>query len=158
MENAEKLEHAIATLKEQHSKISKWIFWGGSIPEKILKNHTTKYAPVKSDEKILFMVNKKTGFGFSCLLVTDKFVYYKCLKDAFLSSLIPIVEKGIIPLSKIESMSIGEHDHCYGTAYIGHQLVINGQVKGLLRMGGGVFYDEDLIDNLTQLFNALTRK
>ena len=64
----------------------------------------------------------------------------------------------MIPLSEIESMAIGDHDICFGSAYTGHKLLVNGQVKGLLRMGGGMEYDETLIDELTQIFNALTEK
>ena len=51
-------------------------------------------------------------------------------------------------------MSIGKTDHCYGSSYEGHQLLINGKVVGLIRMGGGMGADEDMITELPQIFKA----
>lgn len=49
-------------------------------------------------------------------------------------------------------------DTCLGSAYIGHVLMINEQKSGLVRMGGKVFSDNDMIsfiNNLSkQLFEA----
>lgn len=163
MTTSEKLEKAIAMLKEQHRELSKNLYLEGNIPDKVLERHTKWYAPIGSDEKVLFVVNYKIPgtagkYGWTGMLVTDKAVYYRCLKNSFFSSLVAIAQTGIIPLSEIESMAIGDHDICFGTAYTGHKLLVNGQVKGLLRMGGGMEYDEKLIDELTQIFNDLTEK
>lgn len=160
MTTSEKLEKAIAMLKEQHRELSKNPYLEGNIPDKVLERHTKWYAPIGSDEKVLFVVNYKIPgtagkYGWTGMLVTDKAVYYRCLKNSFFSSLVAIAQTGIIPLSEIESMAIGDHDICFGTAYTGHKLLVNGQVKGLLRMGGGMEYDEKLIDDLSYIFSAL---
>lgn len=77
--------------------------------------------------------------------------------DTFLSSLTLNRSRKIIPLNEINTISIGEHDHCYGTSYEGHQLIINGKVVGLIRMGTSIEYDEDMINELTEIFNALNK-
>ena len=59
MTTSEKLEKAIAMLKEQHRELSKNLYLEGNIPDKVLERHTKWYAPVKSDEKVLFVVNYK---------------------------------------------------------------------------------------------------
>ena len=87
-------------------------------------------------------------------MITDKTLYYKCTKDSFLSGLVALSSKGIIPLEQVHTISIGHHDTCFGTAYVGHQLVINNEVMGLLRMGGSIEYDEKAISQLTHIFKA----
>lgn len=162
MTSLEKLDNTIALLKEQHRELSKNLYLEGNIPDKVLERHTKWYAPVKSDEKVLFAVNYKIPgtvgkYGWTGMLVTDKSIYYRCLKNSFFSSLVAIAQTGIIPLAEIESIAIGDHDTCFGTAYTGHKLLVNGQVKGLLRMGGGIEYDEKLIDDLSYIFSALKK-
>ena len=92
------------------------------------------------------------GYGWTGILITDKNIYYRLLKDAFWSSVIAIPNKGRIAMGQVFSMQIGNHDGCLGTAYIGHQLLVNGKVLGLLRMGGAIEFDEKLIDILRGLF------
>ena len=63
--------------------------------------------------------------------------------------------KGEIPLKQIHNIAIGRHDACIGTAYVGHQLLINGKNMGLLRMGGSVEFNEKAINELSIIFNKL---
>ena len=79
---------------------------------------------------------------------------YKCTKDSFLSGLIAFSSKGTLPLDQVQSIAIGNHDACFGTAYVGHQLVINNEVMGLLRMGGGIEFDNKAISQLNHIFKA----
>lgn len=95
------------------------------------------------------------GYGWSGLLITDKNVYYRCIKDTFWASLVASSNKGTIPLEQVVSIRIGAHDHCFGTAYIGHQLLINNNNVGLLRMGGSMEYDDKAIDELNQIFSNI---
>ena len=45
MTTSEKLEKAIAMLKEQHRELSKNLYLEGNIPDKVLERHTKWYAP-----------------------------------------------------------------------------------------------------------------
>ncbi len=81
-------------------------------------------------------------------------LYYKCTKDSFLSGLIAFSSKGIVPLDKVQTIAIGNHDTCFGTAYVGHQLVINNEIMGLLRMGGRIEFDDKAISQLNHIFKA----
>jgi hypothetical protein len=94
------------------------------------------------------------GYGWTGLMITDKTLYYKCTKDSFLSGLVALSSKGIIPLEQVHTIAIGHHDTCFGTAYVGHQLVINNEIMGLLRMGGGIEFDDKAISQLTHIFKA----
>ena len=90
-------------------------------------------------------------------VVTDKKVYWARLRpDTAAAGLTGIVGKitGNCALAELTQAAIGEHDHCFGSAYMGHQLLINGKVVGLLRMGGGLEYDERAIEYLNALFNS----
>lgn len=85
--------------------------------------------------------------------VTDKKIYYKCIKYSFWSGLVALSDKGEFSLDQVHSVSIGDCDHCFGTAYIGHQLLVNGQNLGILRMGGGMEWDEKAIEELNIIFS-----
>lgn len=63
--------------------------------------------------------------------------------------------EGCCELQGLQHLEIAEQDNCIGTAYIGHQLKINDTIVGLVRMGTGVEYDENIVNYLNNLFNAL---
>lgn len=76
------------------------------------------------------------------------------MKDSFLSGLVALSDKGSLPLSEVSSLAIGHHDHAFGSAYLGHQLIVNDRVVGLLRMGGSIFFDETAIEELGAIFQS----
>ncbi len=154
------LTEAIKTFKESHQQKSESVFLTSEITEKVLNLHKGRYAQMGNGETPLLAVNKKIvgtmgGYGWSGLLITDKKVYYKCVKDSFICGLIALSSTGEINLDNVSSIRIADHDHCFGTAYIGHQLVINGNVVGLLRMGGSMEFDEKAIGELNQIFSSI---
>lgn len=156
---AERLARAVKAYADSHRAKSKSVFLMDDVRD-VVDLHKRRYAAVSPDERLLLAVNKSItgcvgGYGWSGLLVTDRKVYWRCLRDSFFSSLIARSVKGEMPLEAVKSMAIGKHDHCYGTNYVGHQLVVNGKVVGLLRMGGGILYDEDAINELSDIFKAL---
>ena len=55
----------------------------------------------------------------------------------------------------LKPIQIGERDRYYGTSYNGHNLVINGEEYGLIRMAKAIEYDETLIKYCNQLFTKL---
>jgi len=155
-------ENLIKAIKdyERHAlPISKNIFTGNNITAELIEKHCNRYGINCQEEQPLLIVNDSIvgsfgGYGWTGLMITDKTLYYKCTKDSFLSGLVALSSKGIIPLEQVHTIAIGHHDTCFGTAYVGHQLVINNEVMGLLRMGGSIEYDEKAINQLTHIFKA----
>ena len=66
--------------------------------------------------------------------------------------------KGSVRFGDIKTMEIAEHDTCYGTAYVGHELRINDKTVGYVRMGTGISLDEKAIVFLNSLFNDMALK
>lgn len=155
-------ENLIKAIKdyERHAlPISKNIFTGNNITAELIEKHCNRYGITCQEEQPILIVNDSIvgsfgGYGWTGLMITDKTLYYKCTKDSFLSGLVALSSKGIIPLEQVHTIAIGHHDTCFGTAYVGHQLVINNEVMGLLRMGGSIEYDEKAISQLTHIFKA----
>ena len=155
----EKLIKAIKDYERHALPISKNVFTGNNITAELIEKHCNRYGINCQEEQPLLIVNDSIvgsfgGYGWTGLMITDKTLYYKCTKDSFLSGLIALSSKGIIPLEQVHTIAIGHHDTCFGTAYVGHQLVINNEVMGLLRMGGSIEYDEKAISQLTHIFKA----
>ena len=155
----EKLIKAIKDYERHALPISKNVFTGDNITAELIEKHCNRYGINCQEEQPLLIVNDSIvgsfgGYGWTGLMITDKTLYYKCTKDSFFSGLVALSSKGIIPLEQVHTISIGHHDTCFGTAYVGHQLVINNEVMGLLRMGGSIEYDEKAISQLTHIFKA----
>ena len=155
----EKLIKAIKDYERHALPISKNVFTGDNITAELIEKHCNRYGINCQGEQPILIVNDSIvdsfgGYGWTGLMITDKTLYYKCTKDSFLSGLVALSSKGIIPLEQVHTIAIGHHDTCFGTAYVGHQLVINNEVMGLLRMGGGIEYDEKAISQLTHIFKA----
>ena len=156
----EKLLKAIQTYINSHQVKSKYVFLLDEINGAVLDRHKKLYAHVTTDEKPLLAVNNKIigvvgGYGWSGLLITDKKLYYKCTVDKFWASIIALANKGEMPLESIRKIAIGESDGCFGTSYIGHRLIINKKTVGLLRMGGAITWNDETINELTQIFKQL---
>lgn len=104
--------------------------------------------------KHLGKVLDKTRMG--TMILTDKKLYWARLRpDTVAAGITGIVGNisGSVELSELRQAVIGEHDHCFGNGYMGHQLVVNGNNLGLLRMGFGIEYDEKAIAFLNALFD-----
>ena len=155
----EKLIKAIKDYERHALPISKNVFTGDNITAELIEKHCNRYGINCQGEQPILIVNDSIvgsfgGYGWTGLMITDKTLYYKCTKDSLFSGLVALSSKGIIPLEQVHTIAIGHHDTCFGTAYVGHQLVINNEVMGLLRMGGSIEYDEKAISQLTHIFKA----
>lgn len=154
------ISDTLSNLELQNFKISKYIYWGERLTYKILNSHKKHYADISDDEKVLFVLNDINSImmvGFKVgIVVTDKNLYYRSLKDSFVAGLIPEYYSGRIPLNSIKDISIGRHDIGFGTSYNGHQLIVNGKIIGIVRMGEGYTYDDATIDTLTYIFNCIS--
>jgi len=125
--------------------------------------HRSKYLATEPGEQVLLLLNKGplAFFGvplnmFSGIALTTTRLHYCTIKNSIFAGVVPSRgQMGAIPLAQLQSVRIGEHDTSYGTAYVGHELVINGQPRGLVRMGTGIQYDDDAIVFLNELFELL---
>ena len=158
----ENLKKTILEYIAQYSTNSDYVFNHTKLTPKIVEKHRKRYAQILNDEIPLLAVNDTIvgtirGYAWSGLIITNKKLHYKCIKDSFFSGLMALSNKGCIPLDDIHSIELGKHDRCFGTAYVGHQLIINGKVMGLLRMGGNVLFDENAITDLSALFHRFNK-
>ena len=159
LEKTNNFEKAVLTYIQTAPK-NESIFTGSDITDDLIKNHS--YCLLIEGEKPLIVINKCKWSLFSGkptgMVITNKGIHYQVLKNSFFTSLTALFTKPITGFQSIETIyhfQIGEHDTCYGTAYIGHVLMINEQKLGLLRMGSKVFLDEEMISFINNLSQKL---
>lgn len=162
MENSNKLENAIREFDLNYNgKKSLNISVLESITQEHLNFHIKKLdLLLQSDEKPLLMLNLKKGirlYGFSGFLITDKKIHFSLLKRSYFAAYFPRKDKSLLPVKLVDvnSFQIGKHDSCAGTTYVGHDLVINNQSLGLVRLGFGLLYDEEALNYINGLSRDL---
>ncbi|MCG6191373.1 hypothetical protein [Maribellus maritimus] len=130
------------------------------ITEKQIHFHKSKlHLNLDRDEKPLVLVNTKKGvrlYGFSGFVLTNKKIHFSLTKRFYFASFLPLSEKPRkLNLESIDSFQIGEHDSCFGSTYVGHDLVINEKTLGLVRLGFGLMYDEEALVYINELSKFL---
>lgn len=153
-----KLEQAIAVYIASRQKKFKSIYLiGDTLSSGIVEKH--KYASVARDEKVLLVVNKiyrwlypLSGFG---IVLTDKFLYYRLQKMSLhaYETLFRKKPTGIIPLTSIKSLMIGDEVRTVDGSYFGHELIVNGQKIGLLPFTG-TFKTDEIANELKQILKV----
>ena len=151
------LKEAIVAYIQNTPLQTKNILVKPDITSVILENYKLT---IDQEEEPLVILYKTAPFGMisTKILITDKKIYFKAIPDSFWTSLFVYFMKpiqGFCEIQGLEYLEVAEHDTCYGTAYIGHQLKINNQVVGLVRMGARTLYDEHALYYLNGLFNYL---
>ena len=150
--------------KMSHNQvISKSLLFSDAITQEKLSKHS-KYVQLEQGEKPLFMVNVRVFlWGLTTgLLVTDRNVYYQCMKikKLFRGLTMPLSSKirGKLALNDLNEISLGDFVIGSGTdtSYLGHRLLLNGTVIGTLVLGKGLTFDSNLVENLRQLFKAMS--
>lgn len=153
-----KFEKAIAVyIASRQQKFKSIYLIGDNLSSEIVKTH--KYAPIKKGEQVLLVVNKIyrwlypiSGFG---IVLTDSFLYYR-LQKMSLHAYETIFRKkpaGIIPLTSIKSISIGEEVRTVDGSYFGHELFVNGQKIGLLPFIS-TFKTDEIANELRQILKV----
>lgn len=148
------IESTITNYINQTTNNSDSIITGQNLTDEIIKQSGMTY---KDGEKPLLLLYKKSLIYDlkTRILLTNKRIYFKALPDSIWTGLTcNFVKKieGCCELQGLQHLEIAEQDNCIGTAYIGHQLKINDTIVGLVRMGTGVEYDENIINYLNNLF------
>ena len=155
---SERLAESIKNYVSSHQKKYNTIFLADyNLDDKIIAGHK-KYAAVKSDEKVLMAVNKIILYPFSGMgiLITDRFLYYRLVDGN--SNAVPIISlfkgkpTGIIPLSSIKNIKIGDSIMTLGGQYYGDEFFVNGKRLGLLPFTG--FAQDGMKDELRQIFKV----
>ena len=125
-------------------------------------HNESKMKPKDGEIPLLLCYKKHLMYDLKTrILITDKRIYFKALPDTCWVGLTCNFAKkieGNCEIYGLNYLEIAEHYHCIGTAYVGHQLKINNEVVGLIRMGTGIEYDEEAIKYLNGLFNELANK
>ena len=157
--NSSNIEAVITNYINETTGKPDCILTGDNLTSQVIEQSGMKY---KEEEKPLLLLYKKSlMFDLKTrILITNKRIYFKALPDSFWTGLTcNFVKKieGCCELQGLQHLEIAEHDHCIGSAYIGHQLKINNIVVGLVRMGTGIEYDEKLIDYLNNLFLLISK-
>jgi len=113
-------------------------------------------------EEIYLIVHGKLWMGFpgwkaGGFALTNFGLHFDTHKDGFFSPILflPQGPKGFINYQDLKSIQIADHDRCYGTEYYGHNLVVNGEMYGLIRFSRHILYDEPVIKYCNQLFAKL---
>jgi len=133
------------------------------ITEKQISFHVRKlHLVLDRDEKPLLVLNTKPGvrlYGFTGFVITNKKIHFSLTKRFFFASIFPIGEKPrSLKLESIDSFQIGEHDSCMGTTYVGHDLLVNKQALGLVRLGFKLTYDDKALKYINDLSMFLFEK
>ena len=143
---------AINVFLHSHQEKSKKVFLLDEIPEAVLKRHQKQYADIAPGEQVLLVANDwklTVGMNITGLVVTEKYVYFKCLEDSDYSELSGKMYKGKIPVDSVTAMSV---DDC-ATAHRGSgsfcKLTVNGKDMGLL-----LFSDDNAANELDFIFKA----
>jgi len=130
------------------------------ITEKQINFHIKKlHLTLDNEEKPLLILNTKKGvrlYAFTGFVLTNKKLHFLLTKRSFFASIIPLSEKPRqLELEAIDSFQIGEHDSCFGSTYVGHDLRINDQTLGLVRLGYSLEYDEKALKYINELSKYL---
>lgn len=175
LKEAKKCKHCGEWLKEKTEKVSIMQLIENYISNNILNSDCINVGVNLTNEKIseskisynheekplLLLYKKSLLYDLKTrILITDKKIYYKALPDSFWTGITCNFCKkieGYFELQNVNQLSIADHDHCIGTAYVGHQLKINNTVVGLIRMGTNVEYDENAISYLNDLFEQILK-
>ncbi len=134
------------------------IWWLDQIKNEYIEKHIKAYLNITSDEKILLLLNKGAMLGnvFTGLVITNICIHFCTLKKSFFTGILPWFfkgERGKANISGLKSLEIAEHDTCFGNAYVGHELRINDEILGYVRMGTNIVMDDKAIAFLNALFN-----
>jgi len=117
----------------------------------------------KADHPICYIGGKLPLWGdlpiHRCtgMLITADGIFFKTLKDSFFASIFFLSgDTGFISKNDLVSISIGRSDGCFGSEYMGHQILINNEVMGLIRFSNGMVWDDNSLVFAQTLFEEIT--
>ncbi len=80
------LKRSIEKCLSSGKETSKKVYTAGTITDELFEKHCSRYANGAQDECPILIVNNKIagsykGYSWSGLMITNKALYYKCIKD-----------------------------------------------------------------------------
>ena len=157
--NVDLTDVIISFIKDCGLPKSKNIYCLNTISAEYLNKHKKFYLRMDADEIPLVMLNRRSILGlFTGLVITNKCIHFITFKNSFFTSVCPWLfkgPKGKAFINQLDLLEIAELDTCLGYTYMGHQLKINNEVIGLIRIGMGVLPDEKALAFLNGLFDYL---
>lgn len=142
---------------------SKNLYLNDGTHNEVIELHKKYMTNLAADETILAVVNYKVlggvlgRFGWSGICITDCFLHCYLIQNNILAGVWPKPVKFRVPFSALTSVSIGDEDGCIGTGYVGHELLLNGQTCGFLRLGTSVVPDTSLKEQLNEVFTKILK-
>ena len=93
----------------------------------------------------------------SGIALTNYGLHFYTLRDSFFTTMMmyPWGAYGFVNFDDLKSLQFGDSDSCCGNQYEGHQLIVNDEVMGIVRMSNGLVYDEPAIVYCNQLFQRM---
>ena len=143
---------AINVFAHSHQDKSKKIFLLDGIPEAVLKRHQKQYADIAPGEQVLLVANDwkiTVGMNITGLVVTEKYVYFRCLEDSDYSELSGKMYKGKIPVDSVTAVSVDDRTTTHRGSGSLCKLTVNGKDIGLL-----LFSDDNAANELDFIFKA----
>jgi len=115
----------------------------------------TKSLELQKDESAILLICARGDQGG--IAFTNFGLHFTTRQDGFFSPflLMPKGYCGFINYEDLKSFQIAYSDKCYGTNYFGHNLVVNKEEMGLVRMGLGITWDEPVIKFINNLSLAM---
>ena len=156
----DRLMAAINAFRNSHLTKTKTVLLFDDISKNALDRHKRIYADVGPDELPILAVNAlkmaMTGLTNSTgLLITDQFLYFKCLKDKSYSEMTGATLKGKIPLSDIVEVRADNNVEASHRAGEYINLTVNGNKIGSLLLEVGMLtLIDDVSDELNWIFRA----
>lgn len=141
---------AINVFAHSHQDKSKKIFLLDEIPGAVLKRHQAQYADIAPGEQVLLVANDwKVTVIVTGFVVTEKYLYFRCLDDSDYSEASGKVCKGKIPVYSVIGLSVGDCTTSHRVPGCLFKLTVNDKDLGLLN-----FSDDEAADELNFIFNA----
>lgn len=156
----DRLMAAINAFRNSHLTKTKTVLLFDDISKNVLDRHKRIYADVGPDEVPILAVNAlkmaMTGLTTTTgLLITDRFLYFKCLKDKSYSEMTGATLKGKIPLSDIVEVRADNNVEASHRAGEYINLTVNGNKIGSLLLEVGMLtLIDDVSDELNWIFRA----
>lgn len=145
------------------------IYQGESLKDSEDSAFRKKYLSLHEGEEIychIGMCTKNPLFRFSNLsnyglVITNFGIHFNCGKDHFLAGMLmfPRGGNGFINYDDLTSLEFDElMVGTFGTSYDGHQLYINKESMGIIRMGNGIEEDTPVLEFTKKLFEIINKK
>lgn len=160
--DADSIRAAIVAFKKSANAKSRFVYFEGNIPEKVMARHKKHYAQISPDENVLMVVNS-LGIAVEYLIpitgvvLTDKYLHYRC-RSGLCGFDFWGRKKGKIPLEQISRADIEEIGKFTNPGI--YRLKINKELTGTISLGGlpTEYFGSDACEEIEYIFTRGMKK